>query len=272
MDGRSLEQVLGGLHLGGLRYYDTIGSTNDEASRWADAGAPDLALVIADEQTAGRGRGGRRWYTPPSSALAFSLVLKEQQQPADRASPASSFPLKIAWITALGALAVSQTLSENYQLEAKIKWPNDVLLERRKVAGVLAEAHWQGDQLSAVILGIGINIAPESVPPAQELAFPATCVQTVLGRPLDRTDLLRSVISNLTAWRQHLGKPEFLASWEEQLAFRGEWVTIKYDGGAEKQQARQGQVLGLDSQGRLKLRDPSGEAFVVQAGEVHLRV
>jgi BirA family biotin operon repressor/biotin-[acetyl-CoA-carboxylase] ligase len=262
VDQKTLEKDLAGLPLGPLRYFDRIGSTNDEASRWADTGAPDLALVVAGEQTAGRGRGGRKWFTPPEAALAFSLVLRDLT---------SASPETIPWTTALGALAVSQALHDDYGLQAQIKWPNDVLLERRKVAGVLAEAHWVGDQLSAVILGIGINVAPSAVPADSELIFPATCIEAALGHPLERTSLLRSVLAKLLEWRTQLGTPEFLRAWEESLAFQGEWVYAIIKGQAGAAHRRQGLVLGLDPQGQIKLRDRSGEIFSLRVGEIRLR-
>ena len=123
-----LQSILTGLPLGGLRYFDSIGSTNDEALAWARAGAPDYSLVVADTQTAGRGRLQRRWVTNPGAALAFSLVLwpaPQERQCLPRFSP-------------LGAVAVRQALAVVFGLPAEIKWPNDVLLGRCKVAGVLA--------------------------------------------------------------------------------------------------------------------------------------
>src|SRR5690606_3785950 len=144
-----LEQALQGFSIGPWRYFDRLGSTNDEAARWADRGAPHLALVLADEQYAGRGRLGRQWFTPPGAALALSLVLRPR--PENRLASE-----QIPFYTALGALALSQALRRQLGLSPAIKWPNDVLLVGRKTAGILAEAQWQGDQVQAVILGIGV--------------------------------------------------------------------------------------------------------------------
>ncbi|MEN4100610.1 MAG: biotin--[acetyl-CoA-carboxylase] ligase, partial [Anaerolineaceae bacterium] len=118
---------LAGLPVSELRYFDSIGSTNDEALRWAEQGAPDAALVVADTQTAGRGRMDRRWVTRPGVALAFSLAL--------RPTPVEASALGL--FSPLGALAVAAALRENYGLLAEVKWPNDVLLERRKCCGIL---------------------------------------------------------------------------------------------------------------------------------------
>ncbi len=269
MNSEELNTVLTGLALGPVRYFERIDSTNSEARRWAEAGAPDLALVVADEQTAGRGRQGRKWFTPAGAALAFSLVFGQPTgASADEEQPfkSSSFTR----LTALGGLAVCLTLREKYGLPAEIKWPNDVLVERKKLSGILAEATWQGDQLQAVILGIGINIAPESVPGEMELIYPATCVQTVLGRPVDRLEVLQAVLENLLKWSAHLDEDEFLTAWDQHLAYKGEWVTI-FENDPAGERSRQGCVLGLDEQGRLRLKDRSGEEFKLLTGEIRLR-
>ena len=269
MELEKLSAGLSDLPVGPVRFFERIDSTNSEAARWIEAGAPDLAMVIADEQTTGRGRQGRKWFTPAQAALAFSLILK--QAPGETAGAGQPLlPALFMRLTALGALAVCQALQEHFDLPAEIKWPNDVLVQRRKLAGILAEAHWQGEQLLAVILGIGINIAPGSVPAEIELIYPATCVEAVLGRPVDRLELLRVVLKNLLKWRTRLNEPDFLTAWDQHLAFKGEWVTIfEYD--PDGSTSRQGCVLGLDDQGRLRLKDRSGEVFTLLTGELRLR-
>src|SRR5512136_875543 len=152
MNERSLHSALSKLPLGGLRYFEQTTSTNDMALAWAAEGAPDLALVYAEQQTAGRGRGGRRWFTPPGSALAFSLILRPT--PAEQQFPAR--------FSALGALAVCEVL-ERRGLQPWVKWPNDVLLNRRKVCGILVESTWMGATLNYLVLGVGLNIKPAAV-------------------------------------------------------------------------------------------------------------
>ncbi|MBI3739624.1 MAG: biotin--[acetyl-CoA-carboxylase] ligase, partial [Chloroflexi bacterium] len=152
MNQRELQKALSSLPLGGLRYFESIGSTNDEALAWATEGARDLSLVVADEQTAGRGRSGRKWLTPPGSALAFSLILRPTE--AERTRPART--------TGLSALALSDSLRTR-GLAAQIKWPNDVLISGKKVAGILVESVWTGDALDASILGMGVNVLAASV-------------------------------------------------------------------------------------------------------------
>jgi BirA family biotin operon repressor/biotin-[acetyl-CoA-carboxylase] ligase len=279
MDASSIQLALSGLPLGPLRYFDQLGSTNDEARSWAAAGAPDLALVVADEQTAGRGRHKRRWHTPPGAALALSLIL--------RLTPEGPAGALSTHLTALGALAVAAALESLYSLPAEIKWPNDVLVDRRKLAGILVEAAWQGDQLQAVILGIGVNVAENSVPLEAELNFPAASVTGCLAAPgrsagfapahVDRLELLRAILEKLLDWRPRLGSMEFLSAWEERLAFRGEWVRIVRTGPEaqpplpDREREWEGQVLGLEGDGALRLLDRSGRVQRLQVGEIHLR-
>src|SRR4030042_192247 len=189
MDQPSIASRLADLNLPAIRYFDRLDSSNDEARRWIDSGAPDGALIVADEQTAGRGRLGRRWYTSPGAGLAFSLIL--HSPPFD--------PDNLSRLAGLGAVATCNTLHKVYTLPAQIKWPNDVLIDQRKVAGVLAEALWNGKNLKAAMVGIGINIAPQSINavnlPPDELNFPATCVENAFGHPVDRMELLHAVLS-----------------------------------------------------------------------------
>jgi BirA family biotin operon repressor/biotin-[acetyl-CoA-carboxylase] ligase len=256
----SLTEILSSVPLGPLRYFDQIDSTNAEALRWARDGAPNLSLVVADEQTAGRGRMGRHWFTPRGSALAFSLVMRPEALSYASAPPAR--------LTALGAQSVCTVLRARYRVQAQIKWPNDVLVEGRKLAGVLVEADWLEERLQAAVIGIGINVAWDSVPPAEAVLFPATCVEAVLGMPVDRWDLLCSVLVHLLDWLPRLETPEFLNLWESRLAYLGEWVQIVREGTP----VLDGQLLGLAEDGSLRLGLPSGEEILVQAGDLHLRV
>lgn len=271
-----LEVKLADLPLGAIRFLDRVTSTNDEAATWITTGAPDLALVVADEQTQGRGRSGRVWYTPPSAALAFSLVLYLQHMDA----------YILPRLTALGAVAVREALHQVYGLPAQIKWPNDVLVHRRKIAGILAEAQWSGEQMSALILGVGINIAAESIGSARrseaELRFPATYLEEVLERPVYRLEVLHAVLAALLHWRPRLSSPAFLQIWEASLAFRGEMVQIisGQTGGKDglprvlerpSAPSEQGKIMGLAPDGSLKLRTADGTVKTVRFGEVRLR-
>ncbi len=255
MDESKIRAALEHVPLSGLRLYESIGSTNDDALAWAVAGAQDLSLVIADEQTSGRGRSGRKWFTPPKAALAFSLILR----------PRGSSCAHPARITGLGALALVETCM-GLGLKAQIKWPNDVLIGGRKVAGILVETPWTGDQIEAHILGMGVNVRAASIPPANELLFPATCIENELGHSIDRLALLKEILTGIIKWRTKLDGDEFIEAWNQVLAFRGEYVQVS----REHEPPLAGRLLGLELDGSLRLME-YGKPITVPFGEIRLR-
>jgi BirA family biotin operon repressor/biotin-[acetyl-CoA-carboxylase] ligase len=263
MDVDTLTSLLAGSPVAQIRYFDTIGSTNDEALAWAAAGAEDGCLVVADQQTRGRGRMNRRWITRPGVALAFSIILRPRPEEIDH----------LGFFSPLGALAISQALEQTLGLSPQIKWPNDVLLEERKVAGILLESTWMGTRPQGTVIGMGINVAPEAVPPPEELLFPATSVEEAAGRPVDRFGLLRAILEATFEWRSKLADPAFRQAWEQRLAFRGQWVRIEEAGSASPVSGPplSGQVLGIHADGSLLLRGAAGETIPVKVGDVHLR-
>jgi BirA family biotin operon repressor/biotin-[acetyl-CoA-carboxylase] ligase len=230
------------------------------AAEWAKAWAADnhegLGLVLADEQTAGRGRSGRAWFTPPGAALAMTLIL-----------PPIYEPELIGRLSGMAALAVSQALEIEYGLEPQIKWPNDVLLNDAKVAGILPESHWVGEKLTAQFVGLGINIAPPSVPSADQLDFPATCVEEAAGETIDRLELLYAVTAGLLGWYERLGTDGLMKGWEKRLAYKDQNVNIEHNGGTKQE----GVVVGLAEDGSLRLALADGSQTEVQAGEIRLR-
>ena len=167
MNQETLKTALQDLPLGGFRFYEQIGSTNDIALNWIEEGGRDFSLVVANEQISGRGRSGRSWQTPPDSALALSLLLL----------PSISETKNISLFTGLCALALVDTLKEQYNLKAEIKWPNDILIEEKKVAGILVEASWEGDKAKGIVLGMGVNILNTAIPDDGNLHFPATSLE-----------------------------------------------------------------------------------------------
>jgi BirA family transcriptional regulator, biotin operon repressor / biotin---[acetyl-CoA-carboxylase] ligase len=272
MDLPSLESHLADLSLPAIRFYPSIDSTNDEAWRWVDANAPHCGLVIADEQAAGRGRFQRRWFTTAGSALAFSLILL---------SPPLN-PQLAPRLTGLGALAICHTLRTKFALSAQIKWPNDILLKQRKVAGVLVETRWDGEKLKAAIVGIGINIAPESVSPvnlpAERLNFPATCVEEEMGHLVERLELLHAVLEQFFSWLPKLSSSGFIQQWEANLAYLDQWVELSVENTDQSSHEETvtrpiqvGRVVGLTPDGSLKLVTTSGKLVTAQVGEIRMK-
>jgi BirA family biotin operon repressor/biotin-[acetyl-CoA-carboxylase] ligase len=254
MNIETIQTALKDIPLGGLRYFEQVGSTNDIALQWAEEkDIRDYSLVLANEQIMGRGRNGRKWQTPPDTALALSLILL----------PNSNEKKKLILFTALGALALAASLKEKFNIDAQIKWPNDVLIDGEKVAGILVEANWIGDTPKAVVLGMGINIRSEAVPPTKETLFPATSLEDALGAPMARLDVLRGLLQALVNWRPRLGGDEMVTAWDEHLAYKGQQVEIRGRDG----QVTQGKVLGINKDGSLRLDTVQSIHF----GDVHLR-
>jgi BirA family biotin operon repressor/biotin-[acetyl-CoA-carboxylase] ligase len=236
-----------------LYVFSTIGSTNDEAKAFAEKGAPHGTLVVADEQSQGRGRSDRQWHTEQGSGLALSLILR----PVSVASADST-------LTVLGALAVVESLT-NLGVEAWIKWPNDVIVSDGKLAGVLVETSWLGNEMDYAIMGIGVNVHPGSIPQTK-LDFPATCVDHAVGDRVDRIDLLFDILGNLGSLYRAVGSEELVESWEKYLAYLHEQVLLRGEGSTMV-----GRLEGLEKNGRLRIRLDSGETILVGEGDLSLR-
>lgn len=239
-----------------FRFLEETGSTNDDALAWAEQGAADGSLVVADTQTRGRGRLDRRWVTAPGAAVAMSFILR----------PSSAEAAHAGLFAGLGAVAVAEALEQGWGLKPQIKWPNDVLLGGGKVCGILAEAAWSGSHLQVVVLGIGVNIAPSSIPSPEALLFPATCIEAAAGQTVERQEVLERIVERLFFWRPALGSVEFLDAWNRRLAFRSDVVQIVMPG-----YNISGEVMEVDPAGGLRLRRSDGKVETVLAGDVHLR-
>ncbi|MCW2985900.1 MAG: biotin--[acetyl-CoA-carboxylase] ligase [Conexibacter sp.] len=212
----------------------SVGSTSDRARELALAGAPHGALVTASAQTAGRGRQGRVWTTPPGTAVTMSVVLRDAP------------PL----LPLAAAVAVAQTCGE----DARIKWPNDVLVGGLKVAGILAEGR---PHEGWAVLGIGVNVAVDVAALPRELRGKAGS----LGRsPADVEPFLSSLLEALSR-ALALDTGALLDSWRARDALRGH--DVSWSGGA-------GVAAGIDGEGRLIVALPDGGRTALNAGEVHL--
>ncbi len=252
---------LTGLRFGHPVYlYQAIGSTNDEARRLAQGRAPEGLLVVAETQTAGRGRAGRRWITPPGSALAFSLVLR----------PAVSAAQAVR-LTMLAGLAVCEAIEQVADVPATLKWPNDILVAGQKTAGILVESIGQPadsqQSLDFAVVGIGINV--DAAPPAADVDFPATALSAQAGRPLDRLILLRAILQRMEARYPAVAAPDAAAlyhDWAARLVWLGERVVVRMPAGEIT-----GQAEGADPDGALVVVLETGERIRVLAGDVRLR-
>jgi len=248
-----------------FRFFDQVGSTNDIAREWAQSGAPAGAIVIAEEQTTGRGRFGRSWVSPPGSALLFSVILR----------PAIDTEF-LSRLTMLGAVAVSDALSAlpNLPLDwIGLKWPNDVLLAGRKVAGILSEAVWDvemGRSLEAVILGIGLNIRVDFTD--TPLANQATSIERAIGTPVSRPDLLSKLLERIDYWGERLQEPVLYSRWRARLVTIGQRVVVSNWAARESAtgpaQRMSGTVLDVDDDGTLLFQSDAGQVHRLIAGDV----
>ena len=239
----------------------STGSTNADLLARALRGEPEGVVLAAEVQTAGRGRMGRTWVSPPYAALTFSLLVRPDVPPARR-----------GWLPLLAGVAVATAVTEMTGVQARLKWPNDVLAGEAKLAGILAEA--AGD---AVVVGIGLNVStePEELPPPGPGALPATSLRAAGASALDREKLLLAIMTGFErwyrAWRQADGDPDRSGLRPEYVrlsATIGRTVRAELPGG----QALSGPAAGVDSDGRLLIRVSSGAAVPVAAADVvHLR-
>jgi len=243
----------------------STGSTNADLLARAVAGAPEGVVLAAEEQTAGRGRMGRSWLSPPRAALTFSLLLRP-----DVVSPA-----RRGWLPLLAGVSVTSAVRAVAGVDARLKWPNDVLAGPAKLGGILAEAI--GD---AVVVGIGLNVStePGELPPPGPSpggALPATSLFALGSAKLDRERLLTEILAAFEhwyqAWRQAGGDPDrcgLRAEYTRRCATIGRRVRVERPGG----QLLSGLAVGVDSDGRLLVRVSSGADVPVAAGDVvHLR-
>ncbi|MGH2905757.1 MAG: biotin--[acetyl-CoA-carboxylase] ligase [Solirubrobacterales bacterium] len=226
-------------------HYRVCESTNDVAKQLAEHGSPHGTTVTADEQTSGRGRQGREWVAPPRSSLLMSAIARPVTE-----------SHKLAPLAA--ALAVAETCETLANVEARIKWPNDVWIEKRKVSGILVEA--RPDQVSErswVIVGIGLNVAVRLEDMPAELQQTAT----TLGLPIG-TDALTPLVARLDHWLAS-DSAAIVVAWRERDALRGHQISWA-DG--------TGTAEGVDDHGNLVIELADGELKTLTAGEVHLQV
>jgi BirA family biotin operon repressor/biotin-[acetyl-CoA-carboxylase] ligase len=240
------------------KYYASTGSTNQVAMEWLENGAIDGAIVFADHQSAGRGRFERRWVTQAGSAIAISMIVIPQR---DELQHLSLF-------SPLAGIALVEVLRDSLHIEAQIKWPNDVLIQRKKTSGILTESIWNGDQLLGLVVGIGINVLPASIPLEDVLQYPATCLQDHSPHPINRYEVLVALLKSFRFWRSQLNSPKFMNQWLKTLAFRGEKVYIKQKDGTDQ---FYGTLVGLTSSGDLEILTENNQKYTVTAGDVHLR-
>jgi BirA family transcriptional regulator, biotin operon repressor / biotin---[acetyl-CoA-carboxylase] ligase len=239
-------------------HYRQIGSTNDEALLLAAQGAEHGTVVVAEEQTKGRGRLHRSWVSPAGCGIYFSIILR------------SPLPVQEApQSTMVAALGLVKVLSESYGLQASIKWPNDVLIEGKKVAGILADMQSDQDHTRFVVIGIGINANHTESDLAGPFRYPATSLAMELGVPVQRRKLFLNLLHRLEQEYDlffNNGFGTMLAEFERASAILGRQLQIQ-----SGKEALSGKALGFTPEGALRLLKGDGKEEIIWVGDV-LRV
>lgn len=236
--------------------YAQVDSTNTLAREFAERGETEGLVVTADEQTAGRGRLGRKWIVPPGTSLQFSVLLRPP------------FTLQhAARLMPMAALAVAHALENEYAISTRLKWPNDVLVADgqgiyRKVCGILVESSVQGDTLDYVILGIGLNVN-YTMAAYPELVPLATTVQDAVGHAVDRARLEQVLFAELDSLYGRLRRGEsLLEEYRARLAMLGQRIRVQ-----SQDKVMEGIATDVDEDGALILMQEASRIKVL-AGEV----
>jgi len=257
IDIAAVEPALAGTRFAGkVRFFASIHSTNTLAMAEGDAGAPDGMVYVADEQTAGRGRGEHGWESPSGSGLYVSVLLRPQMAPADA-----------LWLSLAAGLAVRDAIEKVTSLKADLRWPNDLLFGRRKFCGILSELNAEVTHIRHMVVGIGINVHQHQFP--AELRDMATSLHIETGRDWPRQELLAALLQSLdrevnalaTAGEMDRATAKILARLERSSSWiRGKRVYVEGIEGCE------GVTEGLDSRGFLLIRTADGLRTVYSGG------
>lgn len=220
-----------------LLRFEQVESTNDLVREYAERGEPEGLVITAEEQIAGRGRMGRKWVVPRGTSLQFSILLRPPLTPKHAAR-----------LMPMAALAIARTLESELELHPTLKWPNDVMLNGKKVAGILTELSVNGEQLQYVIMGIGLNgnYTMRAYPDLEPLA---TTLQDVVGHEIDRADLERALLAELDGYYARLCRGEVLIDeYRARLTMLGRSIRVATHG-----KILQGVACDVDDDGALIL-------------------
>jgi len=235
-------------------YHETLTSTMDEAFKLGMDGAPEGTIVCAESQTKGRGRLGRSWTSPKYKGIYLSIILRPRLAPGE-----------LAKLTLLSAVAVAEAVDKVTGVHARIKWPNDLLVKNKKLAGILTELRAEVDQMKFVVVGIGLNVNNTSA----QLIDGATSLKQEAGKSFSRVDVVQEI---LRAFERHYsrvekkGFDEVIAAWKERSHTLGQRIRITDPAGSVE-----GVAFDLDHDGGLLIRQDSGVIVKKMAGDVHLR-
>lgn len=238
-----------------IRVFQETTSTNDIVERLARDGVPEGAVVFAESQSRGRGRLGRKWISPASRGLWFSVLLRPQLSPQETTQ-----------LTVASATALCRAIKALTGLQPKIKWPNDILINGRKVCGILTELRAEPDSVQYVILGIGVDVNLTAGEFPADLRKLATSLKLEAGRAIPRADLASAILLELDRDYGRIRRHQFervADEWEAQCATLGSHVTLQIGS-----RTLQGRVEALDQDGALLLRTQHGRLERVLGGDI----
>jgi BirA family transcriptional regulator, biotin operon repressor / biotin---[acetyl-CoA-carboxylase] ligase len=236
-----------------LLYLTSTGSTMDDARREAESGAPDGTVVLAEEQTKGRGRFDRAWVSPAGQNLYLTILMRP---PHDR----------LRSLSIVAPLAVALAVEDMTGPQPRIKWPNDVLIGGRKLSGILIESESSGETLECALVGVGINVNFD-INQSSEIAASATSLKRELGRAISREDLVASFLNRFEQLYDDAPKGDAVFDqWRSRLETLGREVRVTF-----RDQVYEGLAEDVDWDGNLILAQPDGTRRTIEAGEVTLR-
>jgi BirA family transcriptional regulator, biotin operon repressor / biotin---[acetyl-CoA-carboxylase] ligase len=238
-----------------IQYQDQVDSTNTRLRELARQGGTHGTVLVADSQTGGRGRLERKWHSPPGKNLYFSVLLRPSWL------SCAAKPLSLA-----AAVALAEATETILSGRPVLKWPNDLLWQGRKLAGILVESATGQQTIRYAIVGIGLNVNQSRFPDA--LAKTAGSLCQVAGHPLDRTEVLAQVLHRLEWWIDLLesaGAKPVLTAWQRYASMSSEIITVQ-----DSNRTITGTALGLTADGALRLRDHQGKEHLIVAGDVVL--
>jgi len=236
-----------------IQSFETCTSTNDIAKMLAEEGAEEGTVVIAEEQTKGRGTKGRGWHSPRGKGLYASVILRPKR------SDISLLPL-------VAGVACAEAIRRAAGLEVSLKWPNDVVWRKKKLGGILCESGFLGNTAMYAILGLGLNVSQKKNDFPEELRRSATSLRLILKKEVDRAGLERNFWQALNRWYKLFGqgrKEEIIQAFESKFIYPiGKVINIQ-----KEDEGHSGVFLGIDSQGRLKLQK-NGQEFLFSLSEI----
>lgn len=250
----SLNEYLGTRFVGQKTlYYPVTSSTQDVAKQAVSDGAREGTIVIADHQTAGRGRLGRKWISSPEDSILVSIILYPEIH-------------ELRLLNMIAALAVAHSIEKLTDLKPVLKWPNDVLIEGKKVSGALIESDVSGDKVNSAIVGIGLNVNLDPASMA-EISQTATSIRQMAGHEVSRLDTLQLLLHEFEqlCLALHHGEP-IHQEWQRRLETLGKEVSVR-----RGNEVWEGRAESVDKEGNLLLRCSDGGLLTVNAGEVTLR-